>query len=147
MKKVLLLSYVVVLFLYGNMVFAQPPEIAIEALSQRPEVYEDQEVMVRGKLIVIGDYWRDPKFVIVDERGNKFPVNSWLPFEIIAPPDGFRPGDEKRVMSYYLNKNLLIKGKVKAKQGKKITRIEGEHYLRVKEVKELDDPKKGGNAQ
>ncbi|MBI5235455.1 MAG: hypothetical protein HY886_04325 [Deltaproteobacteria bacterium] len=64
---------------------AQAPEVTIETLSNRPEAYLDQEVVVSGKLIVIGDYWRYPKFVIVDGKGNRFPVPTFAPLEVVPP--------------------------------------------------------------
>ncbi len=108
--KTILLLIVTLVFgfnLKQGLANAQQPEITIEALSKGAEAYEDREVIVRGKLIVIGNYYSsNSKFVILDENGNRFPVTTWLPITVARPREGFRPGDEKQVMSYYLNKNL-----------------------------------------
>lgn len=118
------------------------PEVTIEALSKGPEMYVDKEVVIRGKLILVGDYWRDGKFLIEDARGNRFPVTTWRALSVtpIYLGEGkVSVGDPKRVMSYYLNKDLLIRGKVMAKRDKIMPRIEGEYYLKVEEAKEIRD--------
>lgn len=147
LRGILLIPCIIGLLLGSNRVFAQPPgiqpsEITIGTLSKWPEVYVDREIVVRGKLIVIGDYYAsDSKFVIVDEKGNRFPVTTWRPITIaptLLPGGGVRPVDEKRLMHYYLNKNLLIRGKVMAKRGKIMLHIEGEHYLEVKDAEEIE---------
>ncbi|MBI5235456.1 MAG: hypothetical protein HY886_04330 [Deltaproteobacteria bacterium] len=51
-------------------------------------------------------------------------------------------------MSDYLDENLLIRGKVEAKRGKRISEIEGEYYLRpTKEIKVLDEYWEGGTIK
>ncbi|MBI5235454.1 MAG: hypothetical protein HY886_04320 [Deltaproteobacteria bacterium] len=131
---------------------AQEQEVTIEALKQRPEVYVEKSIKLRGKLKGIGgESWQLKKeFVFEDEKGNRFPVTAWRPLSValIFLGEGkFSAGDPKEIMNYYLNKNLLLRGRIMSKRDVKMLEIEGEHYLHVKEVEELDNPQKGGDIR
>ena len=70
-------------------VLAQHEEISINDLNRVPQEYVNQKIVVKGKLRFVGrNYFRDPRFVIEDEAGNRVAVTIWAPLEVPPPMPG-----------------------------------------------------------
>lgn len=146
--KTILLLIVTLLFgfnLKQGLANAQEQEVTIKALKERPEAYVEKTIKLRAKLTAVREKpWQFPHvFVLEDEKGNQFPVTVWAPLEVPPPAPGTEEHWRKNrphLMSDFLDKWLLIKGKVKNKGNKIMPSIKGEYYIEVKWGLDPDHP-------
>lgn len=120
--------------------YAQKQEVTIEELKQRPEVYlKEDAIVVKGKLRNIGSgYFENFEFVLEDENGNRIHANPWLPFEVMLPPPGKEHIKVPKVMANYVEKWIIVTGKIKINPGN-IKWIKGSHYIEVQTAKEIEN--------
>lgn len=98
-------------------VSAQHEEISINDLNRVPQKYVNQKIVVKGKLRFIGrNYFRDPRFVIEDDAGNKVAVTIWAPLEVPPPMPGKEEPFKNRpmIMKDYVGRQLSITGVYRA---------------------------------
>lgn len=114
--------------------YAQGLEVSVREVKDMPEKYLDKRVVVKGKLKLVGDYWKEHEWFIEDTEGNRIRVTHWARHEVALP---FPLPSEKRVrpkiMSDYIDKDLLISGHVKFDTKGKY------YYVYVESVKELQE--------
>ncbi len=124
-------------------VLAQHQEISINDLNRIPEKYINQKIIVKGTLRFIGrNYFRDPRFVIEDEAGNKVAVTIWAPLEVPPPMPGKEESFENlpMVMKDYIGRKLSITGIYRAEVLKSAAAIAiGKGFIEVESVFEVEE--------
>lgn len=82
------------------------------AEGQSPNVAVNTSVSVTGRLEFAGkNYFLDPRFVLVDDEGNRVYVSAWAPLELSPlPPQVARPQSKLLTMQDYLGRRLSITG-------------------------------------
>lgn len=124
-------------------VLAQHQESSISDLNRIPEKYINQKIVVKGTLRFIGrNYFRDPRFVIEDEAGNKVAVSIWAPLEIPPPMPGKEESfkDRPMVMKDYIGRKLSITGIYRADVPKSAAAIAiGKGFIEVESVFDVEE--------
>lgn len=142
-KNVVFLVLVGILWSLGGFIvsaYAQKQELTIEELKQRPEIYlKEDAIVVKGKLRNIGSgYFENFEFVLEDENENRIHVKPWLPFEVMLPPPGKEHIKVPKVMANYVEKWIIVIGKIKINPGN-IKWLKGSHYIEVQSAKEIEN--------
>lgn len=89
-----------------------PESFSIEELQKAPETYLNRPLRLTGRLLNLGEYFKNRRIVLQDSEGNTIDVRSWLPLE--APP-GSR-GTTKTLASY-LGKKIEVVGELERVSG------------------------------
>lgn len=93
------------------------PGGGIFELSSDPKGYEGKDIEIGGLLIQTSpSYFPKPIFMITNGT-DKVRVSSWLPLEVAPSPKGLKK-HRKKVMSDFLDKYVIISGKVALADGK-----------------------------
>lgn len=88
----------------------------IHELISNPKDYEGKNIATGGLLIQTSpSYFPRPVFMITN-GADKIRVSSWLPLEVAPAPKGFKK-QRKKVMSNFLDKYVIISGKVTSEDG------------------------------
>jgi hypothetical protein len=120
--------------------------LAATAESQFSAVGVGEAVTVEGNLELAGEnYFLDPRFVVVDDEGNRIPVTSWAPLEVPPdPPSNPHAGSQIPTMRDYLHQRLSVTGVRRVVVGQPgqpgLPAALGDSYL---EVQSVADPKTG----
>lgn len=86
-------------------------------LSSDPKGYEGKDIETGGLLTQTSpSYFPKPVFMITN-GADKVRVSPWLPLEVAPSPKGFKK-QRKKVMSDFLDKYVIISGKVVLEDGK-----------------------------
>jgi hypothetical protein len=84
----------------------------VAALAEAPERYESDEVIVSGLLKNAGTgYFSDLRLVLEDPDGRQVRVKPWIPLEVPPPRPG-GGGERPRVLSDYLDRVVVLRGRV-----------------------------------
>lgn len=111
-------------------------ETTIKETKDAPENYLDKKVVVKGRLKIIGEYFGEHFLVLEDELGNRVVVTPWAPYEMIPSTSKEFEKRRPKTMSYYLDKELSIKGRVKFQKGER-PKAKAKHYIEVESAVEL----------
>jgi hypothetical protein len=85
---------------------------SVAALAGSPQQYAGGVVVVYGMLRNAGtNYFTDLDLVLEDWGGAKIPVRPWVPLEV-PPPRLQEERERPHVLSDFLNKTLLLKGRL-----------------------------------
>ena len=103
--------------------------VGLFELSSDPKGYEGKDIKIGGLLIQTSpSYFPKPVFMITNGT-DKVRVSAWLPLEVAPSPKGLKK-QRKKVMSDFLDKYVIISGKVVLEDGKP--------YIEVKNAKEVE---------
>lgn len=88
------------------------PVFAAEGQSPNVAMKVNTSVSVTGRLEFAGkNYFLDPRFVLVDDVGNRVYVSAWAPLELSPlPPQVEQPQSKLYTMQDYLGRRLSITG-------------------------------------
>lgn len=96
--------------------------VSIFELSSDPKTYEGKEIEISGVLIQTSpSYFPTPMFAITN-GSDKVRVSAWLPLEVAPSPKGLKI-ERKKVMSDFLDKYVIIFGKVVLEDGKPMIEV------------------------
>lgn len=85
--------------------------VTVTQLLQNPAEYIGNKVAVTGFLKNAGEnYFGDLRPVLDDGKGRFIAVSSWAPLEVPPPRPGPAGRERPKVMSDYLNRNIVLKG-------------------------------------
>lgn len=135
-KSIVFLVIIGFLFLCVYTAFTHDIEVNIKEVKDAPEKYVDKKVVLKGKLKLVGDYWKEHEFVLEDTQGNQVAVIPWAPYEVMISPFEEIQKKAPKTMSYYIGKELLITGQIKSNKGDK-PNIKSKYYVEVELVDEL----------
>ena len=122
---------------------AQHQESSINDLNRIPQKYINQKLVVKGTLRFIGrNYFKDPRFVIEDEAGNRVAVSIWAPLEVPPPMPGKEKAfkDRPMVMKDYIGRKLSITGIYRADVLKSAAAIAiGKGFIEAESVFDVEE--------
>lgn len=96
--------------------------VGIFELSSDPKTYEGKDIEIGGVLIQTSpSYFPKPVFMITNGT-DKVRVSAWHPLEVAPSPKGFKK-QRKKVMSDFLDKYVIISGKVVSADGKPFVEV------------------------
>ena len=96
--------------------------VGLFELSSDPKGYEGKDIEVGGLLIQTSpSYFPKPVFMITNGT-DKVRVSAWLPMEVAPSPKGLKK-QRKKVMSDFLDKYVIISGKVVLEDGRPVIEV------------------------
>lgn len=112
---------------------AQPKAVALADLAAKPQMYAEQTILLRGKLINAGtNYFKDRRIVLTDEKGHTVDVVPWLPISRPGPSSQTKAGT---TLAEFLDRQVELVGSMAPRT--EPTR-KSEFIFNVKSAKVLD---------
>ena len=112
---------------------AQPKAVSLADVAAKPELYVEQTILLRGKLMNAGtNYFKDRRIVLTDEKGHTIEVRPWLPIARPAPSSQTRTG---ATLAEFLDRQVELVGSLTPRT--EPTR-QNEFIFSVKSAKILD---------
>lgn len=111
----------------------QPKVVSLADVAAKPNMYVEQTILLRGKLINAGtNYFKDRRIVLTDEKGHTIEVRPWVPITRPAPSSQTRTG---ATLAEFLDRQVELVGSLTPRT--EPTR-QNEFIFTVKSAKILD---------
>jgi hypothetical protein len=111
----------------------QPKAVSLADAAARPQMYAEQTILLRGKLVNAGtNYFTDRRIVLTDDKGNSVDVLPWLPLSRPGPSAQTRSGT---TLAEFLDRQVELVGSLTPRT--EPTR-KNEFIFNVKSAKILD---------